>query len=350
MIEMNLKPAIAPSFLKIGFFGETGTGKTFTSAKVLSQFVAKYCHGSQIAMYDTEPSAGFIAPMVKKITGKDLIVCSSRSFSDLMEFTDECIKNKYVAIADSITHPWRSLCSDFLEAKKSRVKGAGGRPETARLSLKDWGPIKEIWNTFSEKYVFSPIHFCINGRQGDAWDTVTDDEGNENMQKTGVKMKTETEFGHEPSLLVQMRFEHEKHIAFVTKDRFDFLTGKFSENNPGLDFFEPHISALNIGGAQVIKSEGKKIFEQGNGPNWETLKAQREATLENIKDDITLVYPGRSAEENKIKIEIMREAFGTSAWSELESDEKKFSNNDLVLGREKLQTILKGRTNVKNLK
>jgi len=347
---MILKPAIAPSFLKIGFFGETGTGKTFTSAKVLSQFIAKFCPGSQMAMYDTEPSAGFVAPMVKKITGKDLIVCSSRSFSDLMEFTDECIKNNYIAIADSITHPWRSLCTEYLEAKKSRVKGAGGRSETTKLSLKDWGPIKEIWGTFSEKYVFSPIHFCINGRQGDSWETVIDDEGKESMEKTGVKMKTETEFGHEPSLLVQMRLEHEKHIAFVAKDRFDFLTGKFSGNNPDLDFFLPHISALNIGGSQVVKSEGKKIFEQGIGPNWETLKAQREAILENIKDDITLVYPGRTAEENKVKIEIMRDAFGTSAWTELESDERKFTNNDLILGREKLQKILKEKVNVKNSK
>jgi hypothetical protein len=347
---MILKPAIAPSFFKAGFFGATGTGKTFTAGKVMSQFISEYCKGSQLAMFDTEPSAGFIAPMVKKITGKDLLVCSSRSFSDLIEFTDDCIKNKYVALVDSITHPWRQLCTDFLEAKKSRVKSAGGRPETTRLSLKDWGPIKDIWNTFSEKFVFSPIHFCICGREGDAWDTVTDDEGNENMQKTGVKMKTETEFGHEPSLLVQMRFEHEKHLAFVTKDRFDFLTGALSANNPDIEFFRPHISALNIGGEHVTKSEGKKVFEQGSGPNWETLKAQRAAILENIKDDLTLAYPGRTAEENKAKIEALRFAFGTSAWTEMEADENKFPSGFLTSGREKLQIFLKEKANAANRK
>jgi hypothetical protein len=347
---MILKPAISPSYFKCGFFGSTGTGKTFTAAKLMSQFIAEYCKGSQLAMFDTEPSAGFVAPMVKKITGKELLVCSSRSFSDLIEFTDDCIKNQYVAIVDSITHPWRQLCTDFLEAKKSRVQGAGGRKETTRLSLKDWGPIKDIWNTFSEKFVFSPIHFCICGREGDAWDTVTDEEGNENMQKTGVKMKTETEFGHEPSLLVQMRFEHEKHLAFVTKDRFDYLTGHLSENNPDIEFFKPHINALNLGGEHVVKSEGKKIFDEGTGPNWETIKAQRAALLENIKDDLTLVYPGRTTEENKAKIEALRSSFGTSAWTEMEEDEKKFPIIFLTQGREKLATFLKEKNNAKNSK
>lgn len=337
---MNLIPAIAPAFFKAGFFGNTGTGKTYTAAKMLSQFIAEYAKESQLAMFDTEPSAGFIAPMVKKITGKELLAVNSRSFSDLMDFTQECIDKKYVALVDSITHPWRTLCSDYLEAKKSRVKSAGGRDDTVKLSLKDWGPLKEIWNSFSERFVYSPIHFCICGREGDVWETVTDEEGNDELKKKGVKMKTENEFGYEPSLLVNMRFEFNKHYAFVTKDRFDLLTGKQSEDKPDIEFFRPHISALNIGGKVNSKSEGKKIFNTGTGPNWETLRAQRAAILENIKDDLTLAYPGRTAEENKAKIEALRYAFSTSAWSELENDEKKYPIEFLQKGREKLQKIL----------
>ena len=354
---MNLKPAIAPAFLKIGFFGDTGTGKTFTAAKVLSQFIAQYAKDSQLAMFDTEPSAGYIGPMVKKITGKELLAFNSRSFSDLMDFTDECIKMKYVGLVDSVTHPWRSLCSDFLEAKKSRVKNAGGREETTRLSLKDWGPIKEIWNTFSEKYVFSPIHFCIAGREGDVWEQVTDDEGKQESVKTGVKMKTEGEFGYEPSLLVRMTLADTRgdavkngHFAFVVKDRFDFLTGAISGDKPDLDFFKPHIEALSIGGTPLEKSEGKKVFHAGTGPNWETLKAQRAAILEEIKDDILLAYPSTSAEEKKAKVEVLRGAFGTSAWTELEEDEKKHPYESLKAGREKLQIIIKERQNGKNSK
>lgn len=339
---MQLKPAITPSYLKIGFFGNTGTGKTYTAAKILSQFIKEYCPESQLAMFDTEPSSGYIAPMVKQISGKDLLAFSSRSFSDLMEFTEEAIKNKYVVLVDSITHPWRQLCSDYLEAKRSRVKSAGGRENTVKLSLKDWGPLKEIWNTFSEKFVYSPVHFCIIGREGDSWETMTDEEGNEELRKTGVRMKTESEFGYEPSLLVRMTLYDNKHIAFIAKDRFDSLTGKSSDSNPDIQFFKPHFDLLNIGGKHVKKSEGKKIFDEGSGPNWETLKAQREAILEAIKDDMVLAFPGQSANDKKAKIEAIRGAFGQSAtWTELESDRRKWTIENLTAGRELLQENLK---------
>ena len=337
---MKLQPALPSPFLKCGFFGGTGTGKTFTAVKFLAQFVAEYEPKKQIAIFDTEPSAGFVAPMVKAITGKELLVAQSRSFSDMMDFTKECIDNGHIGIIDSITHPWRELCNDYLVAKKSRVSSAGGREGTTKLSLKDWGPIKDIWNEFSKLYVYSPMHFCIIGREGDVWETVADEEGKEEMRKTGVKMKTETEFGYEPSLLIQMRLEGTRHKAFVVKDRFDILTGKLSDDKPDIEFFRPCLDALAIGGKLQENSEGEKVFKEETGPNWETIKAQRTGLLENIKDDILLAYPGQTADEKKAKVDALRKAFSTSSWTELESDERKFSLEKLKAGRLKLQTIL----------
>ena len=89
-MPIELKPAAVPAHLKLGFFGNTGTGKSWTAAKVLSQFIAEYLPGSQLAMFDTEPAAGYIAPMVKAITGKDLLAIHSRSFPDLLDFADLC--------------------------------------------------------------------------------------------------------------------------------------------------------------------------------------------------------------------------------------------------------------------
>ena len=62
--------------------------------------------------------------------------------------------------------------------------------------------------------------------------------------------------------------------------------------------------------------------------------------LENIKDDILLAYPGQTADEKKAKVDALRKAFSTSSWTELESDERKFSLEKLKAGRLKLQTIL----------
>jgi hypothetical protein len=338
---MELKPAIAPSHLKGGFFGDTGSGKTHTVAKFLSQFQKQYCPESQIAMYDSEPSAGYVAPMVKQITGKDLLAFSSRSFADLLEFTNECVKKKHIAIIDSITHPWRDLCQDYLEAKKSRVAGAGGNVNTVRLSMKDWGPIKDMWNKFSELFVYSPLHIVIIGREGDVWDTVIDEEGKEEIKKTGVKMKTEKELGYEPSLLVQMQLSGTKHLAFVTKERFNIMTGLTSSNNPDIEFFRPHLDMLNLNGQGPQKHEGKQIFEKGEGANWETLKARREAIIESVKDELLLAYPGRSDDDKVQKVKLIRQVFGEQvSWTALESDTKTFTTEVLEKGRETLKKIV----------
>lgn len=339
MIE--LRGATAPAFLKAGFYGGTGTGKTRTASEVLAQFSKMFLKSQQVAMYDSEGGAGFVAPLVKKITGKELLVITSRSFSDLLEFVALCTKEKYCALVDSITHPWRSLCYDYLEAKKSRIEQAGGRTETAKLSLSDWGPIKDIWNKFSEAYVYNPVHIVVCGREGDVWEQVENEEGKKEAVKTGTKMKTESELAYEPSLLVQMRLENDKHFAFVAKDRFGLLTGKLSGPEPTIDFFMPHIEALSLGGAAAVKSEGDKVFHEGSGPNWETIKVQRAAILEGIKEDLLIAYPGRGDEDKKAKVAALRKATGTNAsWTELEEDHKKWPVDRLNEVRQKLEAIL----------
>jgi hypothetical protein len=183
MIELKAPPV--PAYLKAGFFGATKSGKTHTVAKMLSQFVKQYVPDSQVAMFDTEPSAGYVASIVKQITGKDLLAFTSRSFSDLMDFTNLCIDKKYVALIDSMTHPWKNLMADYLTAKKSRVKSAGGNPDTTILTVKDYGPLKDIWGQFTELFAYAPLHIAIIGREGDVWENVTDEEGKQQLTKTG---------------------------------------------------------------------------------------------------------------------------------------------------------------------
>ena len=338
---IKLEEPNTPAFLKMGFFGNTGTGKTFTAAKVLSQFIRDYCPDKQLAFYDTEPSAGYVKDMVKQITGKPLLAIHSRSFSDLVQFMDLCRDKGHVALIDSITHPWRTLVDDYLAAKRSRVTGAGGNAANTRLSLKDWGPLKEMWGVFSSKFAWEPVHSCIVGREGDVWETVDDDEGVGEMKKTGVKMKTETETGFEPSLLVQMKSINSKHYAYVMKDRFDILTFKTSDPEPDIEFFRPHIKMLNLKGSGYTENKPEPVFRNAPGPNYETIKMKRSAILESIKDDILLIYPGQTTEEKKAKVKLLRDVFGTSSWIELEGDMKNHTIDKLEEGRVVLQEKLK---------
>ena len=339
-MSVTFKVATKPAFVKMGLFGGTGTGKTYTAGKVLSQFIAEFVKGGQLAMFDTEPAAGYIAPMVKRITGKDLMVVESRKFADLLDFAEAVRKNGWVALADSMTHPWRDLCADFFEAKKLRIKAAGGNPETARMHPRDWGVVKDVWAKFTQHMVYDPIHWCICGREGDVWEDVEDDEGKKEMKKTGEKMKTEVETGYEPSLLVQMKLLGHDHLAFVVKDRFDALTGQLSKNNPDIEFFRPHLAMLNLGGSAASSGNGKAVFEPGKGANWETIQARRAAILESIKDDLVLRWPSTSAAEKTEKIKALRAAFGTSSWTELESDSHKYPVEVLVEQRKALTAYI----------
>jgi len=344
---VELKPAGKPAFLKLGFYGNTGTGKTWTAAKVLSQFIAEYLPDSQLAMFDTEPAAGYIAPMVKEITGKELLAVHSRSFPDLLDFAKTCKDKGYVALLDSATHPWRQLCADFLSAKRSRVKAVGGNPETTKLALSDWGPLKDIWNQFTEMYCFDPVHWCMCGREGDVWEMTQDEEGNEKMEKTGVKMKTETETGYEPSLLVQMVLRDNKHIARIKKDRFDALrAGDESTTDPDIEFFRPHLAMLDIGGAGPDVSV-VPTFGHEQGANFETIRREREALLEEIKDDLVLALPGQDKDSKQQKVLALREAFGTSSWTKLEKNHNEFPAEVLRQGRSTLGVYLE-KNNGKN--
>ncbi len=339
MIE--LREAITPAFLKMGLFGDTGTGKTFTAAKVLSQFIAAYWPEKRLAMYDSEGGAGHIDKMVQELTGKRLLVITSQNFPELVEFATLVKEEGHVALVDSVTHPWQSLMSEYLAAKRSRAKAAGvGRVDSVSLSMQDWGPIKDMWAKFSDCVRYDPTHWCVCGRESDVWDQIEDDEGKKKLTKTGVKMKTEKGLGYEPSILVRMRLDYDKHIAFVVKDRFDVMTGA-SESDPDIEFFLPHMEKLDLGGKVAAPNKDvAPAFAPQHGPNYTTVQARRQAILDEIKNDLTIHVPGMAAADKTRKIELMRECFGTGSWTMLEKDEKQFTADTLAEGRQRLLVSL----------
>ena len=349
-MAIELKEAKPPAYLKLAFYGDAGGGKTYTAAKVLAQFIKEYAPDLQLAMLDTEGGAGFVAPMVKELSGKPLLSFAGTSFAELREFL-ALSPNKYVSLIDSATHIWRTLCEDYLVAKRSRVKAAGGNIETVRLSLSDWGPIKEIWNKgFSDPYKYLAAHFCYNGRAGDVWETIKDEEGKDQLQSTGTKMKIEAQSAYEPSLLVEMirvpnpAYAMGKsstqwlHRAEVVKDRSGLLTGK-SCDDPDIEFFRPHIEFLMGGIHAAPNANPELIFNAGTGKNWETLKREREALLAEIADDFTLAFPGQSAAAKQQRIAIARQAFGVSSFEALQ-DEKRFPVSVLLENRDKLKVLI----------
>ncbi len=349
-MTIELKEAKPPAFLKLAGYGEAGGGKTFTMAMVLAQFIKEYAPDLQLAMFDTEGGAGFVKDIVLRLSGKPLMSIAATSFAELREFLTLC-PGKYVGLIDSATPVWRGLCEDYLAAKRSRVKAAGGNVETVRLSLNDWGPIKEIWNKgFSDPYKYLPAHLCYCGRAGDEWETVKDDEGRDQLQSKGTKMKIEAQSAYEPSLLVEMvrvpnlAYAQGKsstqwlHRAEVVKDRANLLTGKAADD-PDIEFFRPHIEFLMGGTHEAPNPNPEPTFNAGIGKNWETIKREREALLAEIADDFTLAFPGQSTAAKQQRISVARQAFGVSSFEALQ-DEKQFPVSVLLENRDKLKILI----------
>lgn len=322
-------------YLKAGLLGFAGSGKTYTAIEIALGVRKFQKLSGPIAMADTEAAAQYVAPRVKAETGLDLLGIQTRALKDAKEFITLCLEQKVsVAIIDSVTHLWREVCDSYLKQKNEALLKKNRSPQ-GRLEFQDWGPVKAIWEGFSNLYLNAPLHIIIAGRAGYEYDYSEREDGTgKDLIKTGVKMKTEGEFGYEPSLLVQMervqlgadgKLQSKiTHRATVIKDRFGVLDGKECDN-PTFDFFKPFVERLTPGAvAQVVtdRQTDMGITESGDA-EFVHEKKQRAIFCEEIQGLLTASFPGQSAEEKKAKSEIIFKALNTRSWTAAENMDSK---------------------------
>lgn len=305
-------------FLKCGILGFAGGGKTFTASNIAIGLHQHIKAKKPVAFMDTEQGSSFVLPKFQK-NSIELLSIKSRAFVDLLDVVKEAEKNCSILIIDSITHIWNEFMSAF--QKKKDVK---------RIQLYHWTELKQDWRVFTDLFINSHLHIVLCGRAGWEFDQVPDESGAMQLTKTGTKMKTESEQGFEPSLLVEMERKKTDKIggniinrAWVLKDRADKINGKFFDN-PTFDDFLPHIKALNLGGKHigVDTSKTSENFFNGSPANF---KKKKDIILEEIKDEMLLLFPGQSAEDKKGKVEKLQKIFDTSSWTKI-SNEVKFED------------------------
>ena len=318
-----LQPATAQmAYLKLGLYGIAGTGKTFTASLVavgLSNFIKSK---KPIAMVDTETGSDFVRPRLFDPAGKKLLVAKTKAFSDLLGIVDDAEKGSEenpqgcdILIIDSISHFHDELMAAYL--KKNQL---------TRMRLRDWQPLKATWREFTDRFVNSKLHIILCGRSGDVWEEKEDpDDGSVELKKVGTKMRAEREISYEPSLLIEMEAvpltarigSQLIRRAFVKKDRFDIIDGK-AFDNPGFEAFLPHISLLNLGGEHKALEPGRDstaMFERNDvgARKMET----REILIEKIGNEIKLIYPGQNEGDKTARINLMKQIFQTSSWTEI---------------------------------
>lgn len=341
------------AFVKGGLLGFGGSGKTLTAALAALGLSKLYGTSKKVAMFDTETGSDFLIPLFKR-DGIELLVVKSRAFADLLTTFREAQEQKVDAlIIDSVTHVW----NEIRRAYEEKLKRKGG------LTFRDWGPIKQEWQGFTDAYVNAPFHAFICGRAGYEYDMVEDEENNNKKEllKTGIKMKAEGEMGYEPSLLIEMqRVARAAQItsdpdthgwlnrALVLKDRSqqlngqacDFTTesGKPVSYEPVIEFIKPHLAYLNIGGDHMgvdssRNSEG--LFESPDSRN--ERRRMVDITLELITDAfVEAGFGGTSAKAKEVQVRSLRESFGSSAWTAVSN----MRLEELQEGLEKLKDVL----------
>lgn len=336
-------------FLKAGFLGFAGSGKTYTAMLLAIGTRKRLGLSGPIALFDTEAGGQYVAPLVKRETGLELIGFQSRSFADAVDFLRETTNlGAAVTIVDSVSHIWKELAESFLE-QRNKARAEHNRPPSNRLEFQDWAVIKNRWAQFANRYVNAPQHIVICGRAGYEWDFETREDGGKDLVKTGIKMKTEGEFGFEPSLLVQMdriqidaaqalaerevnraagrkieggiKIKSAVYVrrATIIKDRFGVIDGIEAEN-PTFEFFAPYVEMLVPGAHAAVDLTHKTdmgVDDEGNLREWRT-KHNRAVASENFWAALLAVWPGASAQEKLARQETVWKLLHTRSQTEVD--------------------------------
>lgn len=310
------------AYLKAGIMGFAGDGKTYTACEIAIGLIhlmrdrgIEYAD-KPVMFLDTETGSDWVAPRFAQ-EGIEMMTAKTRAFVDLIPAVKEAEKDGSILLIDSITHFWRELTESYAE-RKERKSG---------LLFQDWAWLKKQWGNFTDVFVNSQAHIIMCGRAGYEYDFFVNESGKKELEKTGIKMRAETETGYEPSILILM----EKHqdleskkiyrTASVLKDRSTIIDGK-TFRNPTFEDFRPHVEFLNLGGKQIgvdTTRNSNGIIERDGKSQWQLDKEQKEIVLEEIQGLLVKHYPSTSGADKKAKQGMIENHFGTLSWKKVET-------------------------------
>lgn len=210
------------AFIKMGLYGSTGSGKTFT-ALLLAEGLAAHC-GKRIAYIDTEAGTDFYAEEISeraihpKAFDFDRVVTKSLAQS-LQEVKGLDVSVYGVVVIDSITHLWDAAIESY----------SGPKTGADTIPFNAWGKIKKPYKELITLLLNGQFHVLICGRQKNVFG---DDTETGETRLLGVAMKAEGETPYEPHVLIRMMRQLGQGSklapvsAFVEKDRTGILAGQ----------------------------------------------------------------------------------------------------------------------------
>lgn len=312
------------AYLKCGFYGEAGAGKTY-SASLVARGLAlhlekKFGHKPQVMMVDTENGSHFVRPIFDN-AGIEFLVASTRAYADAKVAIQEAQADGAILLIDSVTHLWEEARDAYIEAKRRRLKNPH-----AKLELPDWNVIKPEWGKFTSLFLNSQVHIILCGRAANVYEfQEREEDGRKEMITVGARMAAEKGMAYEPNLLVEMTLQQKtgrdkkrtlQRKATILKDRSTLLDGQ-EFLNPKFENFLPHINSLNLGGKHKgfdTTRNSVSLFPQSER---EDKSRQRRICIDEIQTLLVLHIPGQTAAEKQRKTLLVKKYFNAS-WTEIE--------------------------------
>jgi hypothetical protein len=338
------KPAVnTTAFAKIAIYGSEGSGKTFTASEIAIG-ISKKIKGKKVAFMDTETGSDFLIKKFEK-AGIELLVHKARAFTDALEAFKEAEKQGYSClIIDSITHVWEDLKTSYMKRK-----GIG------RLEFHHFGPLKAEWQQLNDLFLNSKVHALMLGRAGNDYDTFRNEDTNKlEIVKVGTKMKAESGFAYEPSLLIEMAKLRKAEVtgnkddigfvnrATILKDRSDTMNGR-EFDSPKFETFKTFFEFLNLGGEHLgvdTARNSEQLFDD-NDRSYVQKQKRKDIALEELQSVlIKSGLDGTSTEAKKKRVEVMEKVFGTHSKTAIEA----MSPETLEVGLKKVSQLVLGET------
>lgn len=322
--------AALSSYLKAGFQGGTGTGKTTTAALALLGLSVTLHDKAPVYVFDTEPGWHFLKPLFEQ-EGVHLEIVNGRSFKAMHAAIRRAVKDGACGFGvDSLTHPWAELLASF----------ADGR---GKVPFHRFNQLKPLWNEWTLDFLDSPLHAIVCGRLTWEYDYEKDEDGKKELVKGDSKMKAGggESFGYEPHITFEMsseqireagRLKGMQYVATVLKDRTRQLNGKeFVFTDIGGSYktggyvqvfkmLKPHLDYLaRITGVTLGRDNSRDLVKTGDS-EWSKTQQSKKVALETIETTMgTVLWPGADKETKKLKVSVLESLFGTRSWSAVEN-------------------------------
>jgi hypothetical protein len=277
------------AFMKLGLYGKTGTGKTFTSLLWAEGLAAR--EGKRVAYIDTERGSEFYCVDIpeRKFHPKafDFDRLITRSLMETLEAVQEIDPNEYgVLVIDSISHLWEATINAY----------SGKRMANGGIPVQAWGQLKKPYKQLMSQFLDGNYHAIICGREGVVLDKSDDGE----LEVIGTKLKAEGETPHEPNILGRMTTDRDESGGYIIqvffeKDRSGILTGK-TFTWPTYETISPVVAYLS-GGLQGTLGTPEDAAEIDANLQ-EVAKQRQESEVKGLYDQIrTNLVNAKSAEE-----------------------------------------------------